>query len=55
MKLSLPKFLNWRAAWDGQTYTEAIRNAEIIIGEWIETVKTLGRNIPEPKGRLKYA
>jgi predicted RNase H-like HicB family nuclease len=40
---------------DGQTYTEAIRNAEVIIGEWIETATSLGGNIPEPKGRLKYA
>lgn len=40
---------------DGSTYQEAIKNAEIIIGEWIETAKELGRPIPEPKGRLLYA
>lgn len=40
---------------DGATYQEAIKNAELIIDEWIETAKELGRPIPEPKGRLKYA
>ena len=40
---------------DGKTYSEAVSNAEIIIQEWIETAKELGRNIPEPKGRLIYA
>jgi predicted RNase H-like HicB family nuclease len=40
---------------DGKTYQEAIRNAEIIISEWIETAKELGREIPLPRGRLMYA
>ena len=40
---------------DGQTYQEAVANAETIIQEWIETAKDLGRSIPEPKGRLIYA
>ncbi len=40
---------------DGSTYQEALRNVEIIIEEWIETAKELGRPIPEPKGRLMYA
>ena len=40
---------------DGNTYNEAVSNAEIIIQEWIETAKELGRDIPEPKGRLIYA
>lgn len=40
---------------DGATYQEALENAEVIIGEWIETAQELGRPIPEPKGRLKYA
>ncbi len=40
---------------DGKTYGEALQNAEVIISEWIETAKSLKRNIPEPKGRLKYA
>jgi len=40
---------------DGATYEEAIRNAEIVISEWIETAKSLGREIPTPKGKLTYA
>ena len=40
---------------DGKTYQEAIRNTEIIISEWIETAKALGRQIPQPRGRLMYA
>ncbi|WP_428664232.1 type II toxin-antitoxin system HicB family antitoxin [Runella sp.] len=40
---------------DGQTYREALENAEIIINEWIETALELGRTIPEPKGKLIYA
>lgn len=40
---------------DGQTYQEAVSNAETIIQEWIETARELNRSIPEPKGRLMYA
>jgi len=40
---------------DGKTYQEAILNAEIIINEWIETAKELGREIPRAKGRLLFA
>ncbi len=40
---------------DGATYAEALANVEVIIEEWIETAKQLGRPIPEPKGRLMYA
>ena len=40
---------------DGATYQEAIANAEVIIQEWIETAKEVGRPIPEPKGRLVFA
>jgi predicted RNase H-like HicB family nuclease len=40
---------------DGETYQEALANAEVIIQEWIETAKELGRKIPEPKGRLVFA
>ena len=36
---------------DGASYGEAIRNAEMVIDEWIETARELGRPIPEPKGR----
>ena len=40
---------------DGATYREALANAEIIIEEWIETARDLGRQIPEPKGKLIFA
>lgn len=40
---------------DGQTRAEALQNAQVIIDEWIETARELGRPIPEPKGRLLYA
>ena len=40
---------------DGNTYQEAIANAEVVMQEWIETAKELGRTIPEPKGRLRLA
>jgi len=40
---------------DGKTYREAVENAELIIHEWIDTAKEMGRDIPEPRGRLMYA
>jgi predicted RNase H-like HicB family nuclease len=40
---------------DGATYAEALANVQVIIDEWIETAKELGRPIPEPRGRLIYA
>jgi predicted RNase H-like HicB family nuclease len=39
---------------DGETYQEAVQNAELVIQEWIETAKQLERLIPEPKGRLLF-
>ena len=40
---------------DGQTYQEAVANAETVIGEWIETARDLGRSIPVSRGRLMFA
>jgi predicted RNase H-like HicB family nuclease len=40
---------------DGKTPAEALANVEQIIKEWIDTANELGRPIPEPKGRLRYA
>ncbi len=40
---------------DGETYQAAVQNAEVVIGEWIETAQALGRPIPEAKGRLLFA
>ena len=40
---------------DGKTYQEAVTNVEVIVEEWIQSAKELGRPIPEPRGRLIYA
>jgi len=40
---------------DGETYQEALANAEMVINEWIEVARDLGRTIPEPRGRLVFA
>ncbi len=40
---------------DGETYQEAIKNAQIVISEWIDTAQSAGREIPQPRGRLAYA
>ncbi len=40
---------------DGATYREAIGNVEVIIEEWLETARKLGRSIPIHRGRLAYA
>ncbi len=40
---------------DGKTYKEALEHVEVVIQEWIETAKELGRPIPQPRGKLMYA
>ena len=40
---------------DGPTAAEALAEAERVIQEWIETAQALGRPVPAPKGRLRYA
>jgi predicted RNase H-like HicB family nuclease len=40
---------------DGASYEEALQNIHVIIDEWIETAKSLGRTIPTPRGKLMYA
>jgi predicted RNase H-like HicB family nuclease len=40
---------------DGETYQDALANVEVIIEEWIETAREIGRAVPEPKGRLVFA
>lgn len=40
---------------DGSTQNEALLNVQIVIAQWIETAKALGREIPKPKGKLMYA
>ncbi len=49
----VPELLGCMA--DGSTYDEATKNIQVIIGEWIETARQAGREIPEPKGKLMYA
>jgi predicted RNase H-like HicB family nuclease len=40
---------------DGESYSEALNNVQLVVDEWIETAKSLGRTIPEPKGKLMFA
>ena len=40
---------------DGSTYQEALENVAIVIEGWIDTAKSMGRPIPQPKGKLSYA
>ncbi|MCC5615498.1 type II toxin-antitoxin system HicB family antitoxin [Nostoc sp. CHAB 5836] len=39
---------------DGDTYQEALHNVELVMEEWIETAKDLGRQVPHPRQRLIY-
>jgi predicted RNase H-like HicB family nuclease len=49
----VPELLGCMA--DGKTYSETLSNVEVVIREWIETAKEIGREIPQPKGKLMYA
>jgi predicted RNase H-like HicB family nuclease len=40
---------------DGKTYAEALEKAEVVVSEWIETARLLGREIPTPHEKLIYA
>lgn len=40
---------------DGETSHAALDNIQLIAAEWIETARELGREIPEPRGRLVFA
>jgi predicted RNase H-like HicB family nuclease len=40
---------------DGATRHAALKNVDVVIKEWIETARSLGRPIPQPKGRLVFA
>lgn len=40
---------------DGATYAEALDNVQVIIDQWIETARELGREVPKPRGRLTFA
>jgi predicted RNase H-like HicB family nuclease len=34
---------------DGLTYREALQNVEVVMQEWIETARELGRSIPQQR------
>ena len=40
---------------DGETKEAALAMVEQVAQEWIETAKSLGREIPEARGRLMFA
>ena len=40
---------------DGPSRQAALKNVDLVIKEWIETAKALGRPIPRPRGRLTFA
>jgi predicted RNase H-like HicB family nuclease len=37
---------------DGETYRVALENVQIIMQEWIDTARELGREIPIPQAKL---
>ena len=40
---------------DGASYQEAVAHAQLVIEQWLEAARELGRPIPEPRGKLAYA
>ncbi len=40
---------------DGATRQEALASVEVVIEEWIQTAREIGRAIPEPKNHLQPA
>lgn len=40
---------------DGGSYEEALKNARVVIDEWIAIARETGRSIPPPRGKLMYA
>jgi predicted RNase H-like HicB family nuclease len=40
---------------DGESYVQALGNVQVVIDEWIDTARKMGRAIPKPKGRLTPA
>lgn len=40
---------------DGNSLKQALENVENVIDEWIKTAKAIGREIPVPRGRLRFA
>jgi predicted RNase H-like HicB family nuclease len=40
---------------DGETYAQALENVQVIIDQWIDAAREMGREIPKPRGRLTFA
>ena len=40
---------------DGETAAAALAAIGVVAREWLDTARELGRNIPEPRGRLMFA
>lgn len=40
---------------DGTTPEQALASVQVVASEWIETARSLGRPVPEPRGRLLFA
>lgn len=40
---------------DGESMLAALENVHVVMDEWIETAKLMGREIPQPKGKLAFA
>ena len=40
---------------DGESYEEALSNAQVVVRQWIETAKAIGRAVPKPRTRLQAA
>lgn len=39
---------------DGRTYQEALENAHVVMQEWLETARDMGRTIPIHKDRVVH-
>ena len=40
---------------DGRSYQEALKNAQVVMEEWLETARITRKPIPKPKEKLVYA
>ncbi len=39
----------------GDTYEDALANAMVAMGHWLDVARELGRPIPAPRGRVAHA